>query len=102
MKKYTLLTLCYLTPPLVVFVLGLMQGAWFDGENLLNQNDVEVYITPQWQFYIYYGSLCFLLLWSIISLAGYYKSSISRIRYFHITLLGLLDLFLFILFAVVI
>lgn len=99
MKKYTYLIICYLNTLLIVFILGLMQGAWFDGENLLKQNDVEIYTIPQWQFYIYYGVLCLLLLWSIISIVKYYRFSLSRIRYFHIILLGVLYLFLFVLFA---
>lgn len=98
MKKYTYLIICYLNILLIVFILGLMQGAWFDGENLLKQNDVEIYTIPQWQFYIYYGILCLLLLWSIISIVKYYRLSLSHIRYFHIILLGVLYLFLFVLF----
>lgn len=99
MKARVYIITGYLMPFIIVFILGLMQGAWFDGENIMERDDVEVYIIPLWAFYVYYITLCFLSLVSVIILIKYFRMSSSKMRYFHIGFLSLLLLILFCLFV---
>jgi hypothetical protein len=48
----------------LVVIGGVMQGSWFDVENLMERPDMEVYEIPRWQHFVYYAT-CFLLIVSL-------------------------------------
>ena len=45
-----------------IFILGIIQGGWFDSEKMLSRNDVEIYSIPSWKYHVYYMVLCILLI----------------------------------------
>ena len=62
MKKCFYLILNYMTLLSSIFILGIIQGGWFDSEKMLSRNDVEIYSIPSWKYNVYYMVLCILLI----------------------------------------
>ena len=62
MKKYFYLILNYIALLSSTLILGIMQGAWFVHERILNRTDVEIYSIPSWKYYAYYIVLCTLFI----------------------------------------
>ena len=99
MKKCFYLILNYMTLLSAIFILGIIQGGWFDSEKMLSRNDVEIYSIPSWKYNVYYMVLCILLIINVglVYWGGKKRATVaSRI---HSVFLLILTILLFLLLA---
>ena len=69
-----------IAPLLIVVIMGVMQGMWFDSENLLLRNDVEVRVIPTWQYVVYYAILSVLSAFYVLLTVWYLRSFKSKFK----------------------
>ena len=75
MKNILLKILFVISPLLILAVLGIMQGAWFDVEEFIEMEDAEVHHPTIVQYALYYLVSAILLVVSGLLLKQQYKGS---------------------------
>jgi hypothetical protein len=81
MKKTVLLILSYIIMPvLTIIVCGIMQGAWFDSEEIMERPDAETYRPPAWQSYLYYSTLIIISGLHLYFILLYYQKCRSNFQ----------------------
>lgn len=99
MKNFFLAFCCIIVPIIILFILGIMQGIWFDTENLMEREDFEIYHPPLWQYITYYSTLILLSIINVCLVIMYGKQgrvqkNISWLFYvliiFYFTVFGLI------------
>ena len=69
MKKILLKVLSVISPLLILALLGMMQGAWFDSEEFIGLEDAELHHPTAIQYALYYlvSSILFALSWLLLN-----------------------------------
>jgi hypothetical protein len=66
--------------------MGVLQGIWFDAEELMERADIELYVRPVWQYVIYYTTLVILSIIEFFVIRMYRHN--SKFCYLYITALS--------------
>ena len=84
MKKTVLGLVAFVLLPLagLIVIGGVMQGGWFDTENLMELPDMEVYEIPCWQYCVYYATSFLLLVSECLVFSQFIRLSASK-RYLY-------------------
>ena len=89
-KPFLLKLLSVISPVLILAILGIMQGAWFDAEELTERTDAEVYQPTMVQYLLYYATSIILAVLSALLLGFEYKK--TSVLIYRIIYAGLLIL----------
>lgn len=99
MKKYFYLILNYISLLSSTFILGIMQGGWFNCEKILNRDDVEIYSIPSWKYYVFYIVLCALFIINVYLVYFLSPKRVTIASKIHTFFLLVLTILLFLLLA---
>ena len=91
--KNILLKILFITSPLLILaVLGIMQGAWFDVEEFIEMEDAEFHNPTTFQYELYYLVSAIILVLSGLLLKQQYKDSSAVLGQIAYVSLWTLDL----------
>ena len=79
--------------------MGILQGKWFDSEELIKRDDIEIYIKPAWQYVVYFFILLSLIVINSSILIYYRRIDKSRNKYW-ITTMTILIMFSVVMFSI--
>lgn len=90
MKSILLKSLSIISPVIILAILGIMQGVWFDVEESIERGDTDVFHPSLIQYLLYYiVSIILLVLSCLLLKHEYRKTSSAFLRVVYSTILVL-------------